>query len=93
MHLLALIQPRKCFWFLMFWVLISRTSAEVFANIEVFGVFGVFARFGGVFANGGKVFGVFARKRNGLGGIFSETITFPYGNNPNLGLGCFRKET
>ena len=56
-------------------------------------VFGVFARFGKVFANGGKVFEVFATKRNGLGGIFFETITFPYGNNSNLGLGCFSKET
>ena len=56
-------------------------------------VFEVFERFGGFFANGGKVFVVFARKLNGLGGIFSKTITFPCGNIPNLGLGCFRKET
>ena len=55
--------------------------------------FEVFARFGRVFANGGEVFKVFARKRNGFGGIFFETITFRYGNNPNIGLGCFRKET
>ena len=60
---------------------------------EVFGVFEVFARFGKVFANGRKVWGFFARKRNGFGGIFFKTITFPCGNIPNLGLDCFRKET
>ena len=76
------------------------TSAEVFeilknlrGEFSVFEVFCVFGRFRKVFANGGKVFFVFAKKRNGVGGIFFETITFPYGNNPNLGLGCFRKET
>ena len=36
-----------------------------------------FCRFGIVFVYHGMVFDVFAWKRNGLGGMSSQTITFP----------------
>ena len=48
----------------MFWV------------FDVFRVFEVFAMFGKVFANGGKVFEVFAMKRNGLECIFLKALRF-----------------
>ena len=83
--------------------LTSKTSAEVFEDLKnlrgecsvfvVLGNFVVFARFRMVLFVCGKVFEVLAWKRNGLGGILFKTITFPYGNIPNLSVGCFRTKT
>ena len=72
---------------------ISKTSTESFRFLLCWVLFIVFATFRNVFAVLQKVFEVLAMKRNGFGGISLTTITLPYGNIPNLSLGCFLKET